>query len=218
MTVQLEDYGTFCPRAIAIRTDPMLRIQGYAKPDKVRPAIRSTAETMAVLAGRLFVPEVYYRRVEIKSCGDDMILLETGTTFHSDAFAGVLHDCREIIVFILTLGINVDQVLEEFAQKGQTLEALLLETAGWLGVETATKSFTQHLRAVARKQGYRITRRFGPGYSDKARSQTCHWPLEDQKPLFALFAGVSLSVKLLDSCAMIPKMSRSGLYGLRPCP
>ncbi len=218
MTVQLEGYGTFCPRAIAIRLDPMLRIQGYAEPDKVRPAIRNTAEAMAVLAERIFVPEVYYRRVEIKSCVDGTISLETGTTFHSDAFAGVLHDCREIIVFILTLGINVDQVLEEFAQKGQTLEALLLETAGWLGVETATKSFTQHLRAVARKQGYRITRRFGPGYSDKARSQTCHWPLEDQKPLFALFAGVSLSVKLLDSCAMIPKMSRSGLYGLRPCP
>jgi len=33
--------------------------------------------------------------------------------------------------------------------------------------------------------------------------------------LHSLFDGFSLSVRLLESCAMVPKMSRSGLYGLR---
>ena len=51
---------------------------------------------------------------------------------------------------------------------------------------------------------------------EKGRSaDDSEWPLEEQKSLFALFEGRAISVQLLDSCAMIPKMSRSGLYGVR---
>lgn len=215
MEAQLLQIGSFTPRRISVRIDPMLRIQGYSDPLRVKPAIRNAAETVAATAERVFAPEVYYRRVPIKSCTDGLLVLETGTTFHSRAFSQFLGGCHQVIVFVLTLGSKLDQVAQNLTDNGQMLEALFLETAGWLGVEAATKSFSEHLRSQLRKQGCGLTRRFGPGYTYRSRADDSEWPLEEQKPLFALFQDQAISVRLLDSCAMIPKMSRSGLYGVR---
>lgn len=215
METQLLRIDSFTPQRISVRVDPMLRIQGYKDPRRVKPAIRNAAETVAVMAERVFVPEVYYRRVRIKSCTDGLLVLETSTAFHSQAFSQFLGGCHQVVVFVLTLGNKFDQVAQNLTDSGQTLEALFLETAGWLGVEAATKSFAEHLRAVLSKQGCGLTRRFGPGYTYRSRADDSEWPLEEQKSLFALFEDQAISVQLLDSCAMIPKMSRSGLYGVR---
>jgi hypothetical protein len=215
MEAQLSQIGTFTPQHISVRVDPMLRIHGYSDPRRVKPAIRNAAETVAATAERVFAPEVYYRRVSSRSCADGVLVLETGTTFHSAAFSQFLSGSDEVIVFVLTLGSNFDKVAQNLTDSGHTLEALFLETAGWLGVEAATKSFAEHLRAVLRKQGCGLTRRFGPGYTYRSRADDSEWPLEEQKQLFALFHEHAISVQLLDSCAMIPKMSRSGLYGVR---
>ncbi len=77
-----------------------------------------------------------------------------------------------------------------------------------MAVERATRSFAQHLWSEAQGEGCRLTRRLGPGYAD--------WAVDEQTALFGVFAGVALPVRLLESCAMIPKKSRSGVYGLRP--
>ena len=63
-------------------------------------------------------------------------------------------------------------------------------------------------------EGLRPTQRMGPGYSYKVDGGLEMWSLEDQRQLFEVFEGVDLPVRLLESCAMLPKMSRSGLYGL----
>lgn len=215
MNAQSIKYGTFHPRQINVRVDPMLRVHGYSDLQRVQPAIKNTAETVAAMAERLFAPQAWYRRVAIQRCSDGLLVLEGGTCFRSAAFSQFLGDCHQVIVFVLTVGGKVDKAGENLTGRGQTLEALFLETAGWLGVEGTTKSLTEHLRTLLRKEGCGLTRRFGPGYTYRSRSDSFEWPLEEQKPLFALFEEAPLSVRLLDSCAMIPKMSRSGLYGVR---
>ena len=80
--------------------------------------------------------------------------------------------------------------------------------AGWLAVEQATRALAWHVSDQIRDQRLGLTRRLGPGYVD--------WPLDEQAGLFALLADVALPVRLLESRAMLPKKSRSGLYGLRP--
>jgi cobalamin-dependent methionine synthase I len=85
---------------------------------------------------------------------------------------------------------------------------LFLEMAGWLAVEQATKALALHVAEQVRDERLGPTRRLGPGYVD--------WPLDEQTGLFTLFEDAPLPVRLMESCAMIPKKSRSGLYGLRP--
>ena len=192
----------------------MLRIHGYSDLGRVRPTIRRTAETVAALAESLLAPEVCYRRVAITACNGSALILEPGTVFHSDAFSKFMSGCTEVVVFVLTIGTNLDREIQDRLNDDKLLEALFLETAGWLSVEETTKSFAQHLRKQVQADGHRLTRRMGPGYSYKVDRKRCDWALEEQQLLFRLFDGTPLSVRLLESCAMIPKMSRSGLYGL----
>ncbi len=119
-------------------------------------------------------------------------------------FAG----CAEVMVFVLTLGPALDAESERLTAEDEIVEALFLEMAGWLAVEQATKALALHLSDLLRDQRLGLTRRLGPGYAD--------WPLDEQAGLFALLEAAPLPVRLLESCAMIPKKSRSGLYGLCP--
>ncbi|MHA1600248.1 MAG: hypothetical protein ACTSW2_05435, partial [Alphaproteobacteria bacterium] len=106
----------------------------------------------------------------------------------------------------LTLGPHLDEAVLKLGTDDNLVTALFLEMAGWLAVERATKQLGEHLWSRAGAEGLRLSRRLAPGYAD--------WSLDEQKPFFDLFAGVDLPLKLLDSSAMIPKKSRSGLYGL----
>jgi hypothetical protein len=208
MTLRDETYEHFTGERIEVPVDPILRLQGYRDPARIRPRVREIATKTAALAGTLVSPETYYRRVRIGSCTPEALALETGTILHSAEFAKVLGGCREVVVFVLTLGAGLDAETERFTANEEIVEALFMEMAGWIAVERVTKNFAGHLASRLRDQGLTLTRRLGPGYVD--------WPLEEQAALFGLLDGAPLPVRLLDSCAMIPKKSRSGLYGLRP--
>ena len=201
-------YDRFVPQGVTISPEPLLRLQGYRDLDRVRDDVQGIAERMAACAEGLLAPEAYYRRVRIENCTNGELVLETGTTFHSAELAKAMTGCHELVAFVLTLGPKIDAKTEAYLKNDDVVEALFLEAAGWIAIERATKELAQHLWSLISGLGLRLGRRLGPGYAD--------WSLEEQRPLFGLLADAPLQVSLLDSCAMIPKKSRSGLYGLLP--
>jgi len=204
------------PRGVRVGVDRMLRIQGYTALEKVRPVVRETAERNAMRAQGLFDPSVCYRRIPIVSCIDGTLALPGGASLHCGAFTRFLSAAREIAVFVTTAGARIDDELARLHADQKVLDMLFLETAAWLGIEEITKAFVVHLRARAAEDQLRLTRRMGPGYSYKTDAGNAEWPLEEQVALFSLFGETTLPVHLLESCAMLPKMSRSGLVGLIP--
>lgn len=201
-------YGHFRTEVAELPVEPLLRMQGYRDPARIRPRVRDIATKAAHTAQTLAAPEAYYRRVGIRSCTPEMLELDGGVSFHSARFAKVFADCGEVVAFVLTLGPALDAETERMTAADEIVEALFLEMAGWLAVEQATKALALHVAEEVRDERLGPTRRLGPGYVD--------WPLDEQAGLFALLEDAPLPVRLLDSCAMIPKKSRSGLYGLRP--
>ncbi len=201
-------FGHFRGSAEEMPVEPFLRMQGYRNPTRIRPRVWDIATKAAAPARSLIAPEAYYRRVPIESCRPEELRLAGGVVFHSARFAEVLDSCREAVVFVLTLGPGLDAETERLTAEDAIVEALFLEMAGWLAVERATKGLVLHLTSLLRGQRLGVTRRLGPGYVD--------WPLDEQAGLFALLEAAPLPVRLMESCAMIPKMSRSGLYSLRP--
>ena len=199
-----------------VGVDRMLRIQGYTSPERVRPAVREVAERNAERAEGLFEPAVRYRRIPVLSCNNDRLALWGDVSLHCRAFPRFLSAAREIAVFVTTAGGRIDDELARLNTEEQFLDMLFLETAAWLGIEEITKTFIVHLRKRAADDGLRLTRRMGPGYDYKTEDGKVQWPLDEQRSLFALFGDATLPVHLLDSCAMLPKMSRSGLVGLVP--
>lgn len=202
----LAESGVFRAGSVRIRTAPMLRIQGYSDPERAPGAIRDIALAIAERAAPLFDPATWYREFAIGGYDGAVLRLENGVALHCGGLPG-LAGCRSIVAFVLTVGGAVDAELRQLEQAGDLAGALFLETAAWLGVEAATKAFVACLRAGAAARGLALTRRFAPGYDD--------WPLAGQDRFFSLFEAGAVAVRVLESGLMVPRMSRSGLYGLR---
>ncbi len=196
--------GTLACGEIRLRTEPMLRINGYSQLDRVHPHVQEVARQMARRAETLFRPELWYRLLNIRERTEAGLVLETGAFLRCGEFA---QSSSAVVAFVLTMGEAFDIEAQSLSATGKVLDRLFFETAGWLGVEAATRTLAERLREWSRPQGYALTRRHAPGYQG--------WPLTDQQAMFSLFEGVPMSVQLLESCVMVPTMSRSGLYGLR---
>ncbi|MEM7224347.1 MAG: hypothetical protein AAF495_15305 [Pseudomonadota bacterium] len=203
-----DGFGLHVPKVIEIRPETLLRIQGYRDMSQVRDDVRAYATDMSERAKQLVQPEAHYRRARVDHCGDGLLKLACGATFHGHELTQVLEGCQELIVFVLTLGPNLDDESIRMLGQEDVVEALFLETAGWIAIEQATRDLARHLQSSVSAAGLRLTRRTGPGYAD--------WPLEEQSTLFQVMAGAPHKITLLESFAMLPKKSRSGVYGLKP--
>ena len=208
-------FGVFSPPSVTVRVDPMLRMQGYKNLERVRPRVRAVAEQMASLIEAQSRPVVHHRRLRIDAQSRGALSLDAGVTFQCPAFARHLAGCTEVVAFILTLGQSIDDLSRSMTEEGRLLEVLFLEAAGWLGIESVTKSFKDSLKHVVAAQGLRITRRMGPGYTYSMDGEAAIWELEEQLAFHGLFDDVEHPIRILESSAMLPKMSRSGLFGLR---
>ncbi len=198
------------------KIDSVLRIQGYKKPEGVRRVIREMASEGVKAFVENASPEVSYRVADIKRVDSVGLQLENSVYLKSPIFGHYLSDSIQVVVFALTVGERIDQKTIEWMNEEKLVEALFLESAAWLGVEDATKQFVLVLRKWATEQNLRISRRLGPGYSYPVNGQQIQWELQDQQPLFAMMSDAEITVRLLESSAMLPKMSRSGLFGLIP--
>ncbi len=198
------------------KLDSVLRIHGYKEGAKVRPAVVKAAETAIQALTDVVQPTVSYRIVAVDCLDEDKIVLENGVSMKSQIFQRYMNNSKEAVIFALTAGKAVDDQTIQWMDEELLVEALFLESAAWLSVENATKQFVITTRRWAHKQQLRITRRLGPGYSYPIDGHQIQWDLFDQKKLFTVFDDTQIPISLLESAAMLPKMSRSGMYGLLP--
>jgi hypothetical protein len=200
-------WARYLPEPPMISVASLLRLQGYRDLAVVRPDVRKIAEWGARKVEELSSPEVIYRRIPIVELQEDSVTLDGGIQFHSRQFDRVLKGKSEVAIFVLSLGPSIDRESMNLLDRDDVVEALFLEYAGWIAIERATRDFAEHLSCTIAPSRLRLTRRLAPGYYD--------WPLDEQRDFLALFGDVRLPVELLESCAMLPKKSRTGLYGLQ---
>ncbi len=207
--------GRFRAGPVDVRTERILRIQGYRDMERVRRPIRRAADRAAEIARGIVEGEVGFRRVGVAACAGASLELEGGERFECGAFERFLPECGSVVVFAMTAGAALDDRIDELLAADDPVVALLLDTAGWLAIESITRQFSDRLRADCQPAGLRLTRRMGPGYTYRIGRETAPWGLEEQEGLFRVLGADASPVAVLPSGAMLPKMSRSGLYGLR---
>ena len=222
MTIAIEsllpapaEAGRFQAEPVDVRAERILRIQGYRDMARVRKPIRHAADKAAAIAREISEGEVGFRRVGIAACTGSSLRLEGGERFECAAFERFLAECESVVVFAMTAGSAIDQRIDELMAADDPVVALLLDTAGWLAIESITRQFSDRLKADCEPAGLRLTRRMGPGYTYRMGREAVPWGLEEQEGLFRVLGPDASPVAVLPSGAMLPKMSRSGLYGLR---
>ena len=194
---------------VSVRPEQILRAH-YPDLAPVAAEVRATAAAMAAHALEIARPTGWVRQVAVRGIDGARVELEGGATLTSATLASLLQESPAVQVFVVTLGAQVDGRVHELFEAMDGLEGLFLDTAGWVVVQSALSSVRKRCAAKARGDGYRLTRRIGPGYLD--------WPLEEQSIVFrTLAAGEALPpVEVLESGAILPEKTLTGLFGLIP--
>lgn len=146
-------------------------------------------------------PKALYAEAFVEGRGDDTVWI-AGITFTSRMLRRKLETVERVFPYVATCGHEMDDV------------AL---PAGDVLVQFWWDAIKAELLAVARAhllaqltERFRLgqTARMSPGSGDADV-----WPIEQQRPLFALLEGVTpfIGVILTESCLMIPNKSISGL-------
>ena len=196
------------PERLQLRLEPLLRFHRYHDLKVVTGPIREAAEAMRALAETLATPRAVVVRRRVTHLTDDALALEGGTTLHGHCFAEHVRGAGEVVCFVATVGPALEERARVYQEEGELLEALFLDTAGWLAVQETVRALRGRLAVAARAEGHALSPRLGPGYLD--------WPLEEQHALFSVFAGHPLPVQLTRDSVMIPQKSLSGLFGMVP--
>lgn len=194
---------------VSVRVEQILRAH-YPDIAPVAPEVRATAASMAAHALEISTPVAWLRQVAIRGIDGARVELEGGAMVTSATLASSLQGSSAVQLFVVTLGPRLDERVSQLFEAMDGLEGLFLDTAGWVVVQSALGAVRRRLAARARADGCRLTRRTGPGYLD--------WPLAEQSTVVgALAAGETLpAIEVLDSGAILPEKTLTGLYGLIP--
>ena len=121
-----------------------------------------------------------------------------------------LADAREVVLFAVTLGADVDRELRRLSLT-DPLGQVLFDAAATALVERAADAADARARAYAADQGAFASWRFSPGYGDL--------PLDVQPDLLAaLDATRQLGITLTSSNLMVPTKSVTAIVGVHPNP
>jgi len=171
--------------------------------DKVQKKIhapkRTDIEDMVALALSLAEPRAAFAAAYVDAKGADEVVI-AGNHFRSRVLRKNLDDVGRVFPVVLTVGPR----LEAAADSADMLARYYLDMIANLILAEARHHLIRHL---CKRFGVEKLSWMSPGSLQE-------WPLEQQRPLFALMPGVEdrLGVRLTDSCLMLPRKSVSGIY------
>ena len=129
-----------------------------------------------------------------------------GITFKSGVLTRLLGECEHAAVFVLTIGVYLEELVAYLSTKGMVLQATVLDAVGSGAVEKLAGEIEAEVRLKAAADGMVVSRRFSPGY--------CDWDISQQKRFFELLDGNTAGVSLTENMLMMPRKSISGIIGI----
>ena len=195
----------------------LLRTHGYKNKDNIKKRILDSAEKALERLTNYSSPVGYFYFEEIKKKSLNSIQLER-TSLKCEVFTEIFSESNFLIIFIISLGKGIDIKLKKISNDiNEPLGGLFLENASWLALELILRDARSRIISFAKSKNMQIENRMAPGYSypSKILKKRIMWELEEQVNLFSLFHNRNISVSLCESCTMVPRMSRSGVFGLK---
>lgn len=190
-------------------TGKVLRLLGARQGRRVSPASLRRIDLLTENAQGLLKPQLSYRILEVAEVKRGNIQLSDGTCFKSPKLARALAGAETVCCFLATVGPAVDMEIQSLMQRRRFADAYVLDAMGSMSAENVVEQFYQRMARKQKEKDAAVTLRFSPGY--------CDWPIQQQRPLFRLFAKTDTpDVSLNDSCLMTPSKSVSGLFGFLP--
>jgi hypothetical protein len=166
---------------------------------KIHAPRRGEVADRVAQALSLAEPCAAFTAAYIDEKGADEVVI-AGHRFRSRVLRKNLDDVGRVFPVVLTVGPR----LEQAADASDMLARYYLDSIANLILTEARHHLIRHL---CKRFGVEKLSWMSPGSLQE-------WPIEQQRPLFALLPGVEerLGVRLTDSCLMLPRKSVSGIY------
>lgn len=110
----------------------------------------------------------------------------------------------QVVVFLVTIGEAVDRITRRLQHEGQVFKSSFFDSICSYLVDDFAAVLQEEISLQF--PDLHPTHRFSPGY--------CDWDLSEQTKLFSLFSTRPTGIELNGSCAMSPRKSVSGIFGL----
>ena len=187
--------------------DKVLRLLGAKQGRRISSAALRRIDQLSEKIEGMLEPQLCFRLLKIAQVNRGGIRLADGTCFKSPKLAKALAKADAVCCFLATVG--SDMKVQDLMQRQRYADAYVLDAIGSMSAENVVEQFYQRMAKRQTEENGAVTLRFSPGY--------CDWPIQEQRPLFRLFAQSDLpDMVLSDSCLMSPRKSVSGLFGLLP--
>ena len=196
-------------KPIDIDSQQVLHNMGYGADCEPAARIASLVDEYVENVHQLIDPAYSYLIRDIELVYGSGAVIEGWITFGSGVVAGLLEQCEKIVVFVVTIGNYLEEMVGQLAEDGMILDATVLDAIGSSAVERVADFVQDRIKAIADAEGLYTSQRFSPGY--------CDWDVEQQRMVFQVMNLDTAGVYLTEGCLMLPQKSLSGIIGIGPC-
>lgn len=189
---------------IEIKSSEVYRYLGYRNIKK-DPQIDELIESCKKEVLEVSSMKHFYRRFPLELLEDDVVKIEE-LCITSKSLSKNLRGCSEVIMFIATLGPEVDRVLARYSRV-QVARALVFQAVAAAAIESYCNKCQREIERSLEEEKLFLRTRFSPGYGDVK--------LEVQKDFLSKIDSVKkVGVILNEGGLMIPEKSVSAFMGI----
>jgi len=135
---------------------------------------------------------------------EEVVTIGKRAILKSRKLARIFEPCKRAGVFLVTLGKEVDKIIDNAVEQ-QPYYGFILDAAASLAVESSAE-YVQNFIDQEYTSNQEKTLRYSPGFSG--------WSITEQKKLFQTLPSEKINVNLSDAYLMSPQKSISGLIGI----
>lgn len=156
-------------------------------------------------------PKLIYKKVKASVNKNDIELTDYKTILQSKKLSSYFYNPgsskSEVILYIVTIGEEIDNLIEKFLSKDEIVDAYTLNAIGGAAAEMIAYDFNLYANENFLSNNDNKYKRFSPGYGDLS--------LSVQKILFDILKPQkTIGVKLSEENIIVPEKSTSGIMGL----
>ena len=187
-----------------IRTKEAVRYLGYGKCAVDEKTLRDIAESFKELE-RLADKKSIYRIFELSVIDENVLSIGT-MEIHSINLWTNLKDCKEVVLFGATLGIDVDRQIRKY-QLVDMAKAVVMQACAAALLEEFCDELQEKIAVQMRTEDKFLRPRFSPGYGDFA--------IQHQKDLLAMLeAPKKIGLTMTESYMLTPTKSVTAVIGI----
>ena len=197
-------YFTADKRDIELSVGEILDSMGYqgtVPDDYILEQIRKFRQEALDLLEARYV----YKQVEGFVASDALNIQDEMKFGIGRIIARCLRDSECFCFFIATAGVEIQNWINKYREKGEILDFYIADSVGSALIEKVADYMQAKIKEEMSLSDLRISNRYSPGY--------CGWNIAEQQILFQLMGNNTCGVTLSPSSLMYPVKSVSGVIG-----